>query len=333
VSEARFESPEDFVVEEIPAYAPEGQGDHTFVWVEKRLRTTEEVARGLARAAGVPARDVGYAGRKDRFAVTRQYFSVPGLPLSAALDLELPGVRVLGGAPHRHKLRTGHLAGNRFDLRVRGVAAAERARAHVQAGRLVAVGLPNRFGPQRFGRDGDNAERARRLLGGKAAGTDRREARFLISALQAEVFNEALRRRELPVDRVELGDLARRTDSGGLFLVDDVEACNLRASRFEISATGPIFGTRAAQPGAAVAEREREALRACGVDPDDWRSPRGIRMRGARRPVRARVLELVLQDEADALRVRFELPAGSFASVLLEELLGSLPERGLSSPP
>ena len=117
-------TPEDFVVEELPLYAPAGEGAHTFVRVEKRLRTTEEVAADLARAAGVSARDVGYAGRKDRRAVATQWLSVPGLDPERARDLALPGVQVLDAGRHPHKLRTGHLRGNRFELVVRGVDAA-----------------------------------------------------------------------------------------------------------------------------------------------------------------------------------------------------------------
>jgi len=325
VSFGHFEAPEDFVVEEVPAYEPEGEGGHTFLWVEKRLRNTEDVARELARRAGVAARDVGYAGRKDRFAVARQYFSVPGLPVSKALGLHLEDVRVLRASAHRHKLRTGHLRGNRFDLRVRGIDPG-RARQAAEAGRsLLARGLPNRFGSQRFGRDGNNVERGRRLLRGERLGVGRREARFLVSSLQAAVFNEALGMRSLSLDEVEAGDLACRTDSGGLFRVEDAEAENERARRFEISATGPIFGTRVEQPSGAVADRERRAMVVLGLDPDEVRAPPGVRMRGARRPLRVPVRDLAVAGRDDALHVAFELPAGSFATVVLEELLAGRP--------
>ncbi len=99
--------PEDFRVEELPLYSPSGEGEHTFVHVEKRLVTTEEVATLLARAAGVGARDVGYAGRKDRLAVASQWFSVPRLDPQRALDLRFEGVRVLEATVHGHKMRTG----------------------------------------------------------------------------------------------------------------------------------------------------------------------------------------------------------------------------------
>jgi tRNA pseudouridine13 synthase len=332
VSVGHFLTPEDFEVEEIPAYEPSGEGSHTFLWIEKRQRNTEEVARWLAREAGVSPRDVGYAGRKDRFAVTRQYFSVPDLDPERTASLSLEGVRILRAERHRHKLRTGHLKGNRFALRVHGVGEGVRSGVEAACDRLRRIGLPNRFGDQRFGRDGDNARRGLRLLVGEKLRGDRRQARFLVSSLQAAVFNAVLAGRELPLDQLEVGDLARRADSGGLFLVEDVDAENERANRLEISATGPLFGTRMEQPGPAVAAREEAVMREFGIDPQAIRPPRGIRLRGGRRPLRVPVSGFEVEaglggEQGPVLGIRFQLPAGSFATVLLEELLGSAPER------
>jgi len=327
------ERPEDFTVEEVPAYEPSGEGGHTFVWVEKRGLGTEEVARFLAREAGVPPRDVGYAGRKDRWAVTRQWLSVPGLEPAAALRLRREGLEVLEARRHPHKLRTGHLRGNRFELVVRGVTDELAARARAGLQRAAESGFPNRFGAQRFGRDGRNAEAGRALLTGERRARDRREARFLVSALQASVFNEALRRRELALDCVELGDVAVVHASGGLFEVEDPAREAPRARAFEISATGPVFGSRVREPSGPPAAREAAALAACGVPPPErWRPPRGLRLRGARRPLRARADAARLEREADALHLAFRLPAGAYATVLLEELLGPFCE-GLGGSP
>lgn len=331
--------PEDFVVDELPLYAPSGDGAHTFVRVEKRGRDTEEVARALARAAGVAPRDVGYAGRKDRHALTRQWLSVPGLDPARALAFELPGARVLEAARHPHKLRTGQLRGNAFAIVVREVDAAAAARAQARLGELAATGLPNRFGAQRFGREADNAQRGRAVLAGELRLRDRRAARFLVSALQAAVFNEALARRTAPLAEVEPGDVAQVVASGGLFLVEDLAREAPRAARFEISATGPIFGggARAPEPDGAPAARERDALAAWGVDAEALRrTPPGLRLRGGRRALRAPVADAGCEFEGGALRLRFALPAGSYATVLLEELLGRLDEgRGCAdaAPP
>jgi tRNA pseudouridine13 synthase len=314
--------PEDFAVDEIPLYAPSGLGEHTFVKVEKRLRTTDEVVRMLARAAGVAPREVGAAGRKDRVAVATQWLSVPRLDPALALRLELPGVRVLEAVRHPHKLRTGQLRGNRFRILLREVDEAAIEAGLARAGELERRGMRNRFGAQRFGRDGDNALRGRSLLEGEApAGRDRREARFLLSALQAAVFNDVLAARGEGFDGVEVGDVAVVHASGGLFRVEDAAREAPRAAAFEISATGPIFGTRTTEPAGAVAERERALLEAHGI-PQPLRPPRGIPLRGARRALRVRPAGLALARVETGLELRFALPAGSFATVLLEELLG-----------
>ena len=324
-------TPEDFRVDEVALYPPSGEGTHTFVRVEKRLRTTEATARDLARAAGVRPGDVGYAGRKDRNAVTTQWFSVPGLEPEGALALELPGARILEATRHSHKLRTGQLRGNRFALRLHGVDADALARARARLADAERRGLPNRFGPQRFGRGGDNDERARAYCAGSLRVRDRREARFLVSAWQARVFNAALAARPLPLHALETGDFAMRHDSGGAFVVEDAAAEQPRADAFEISPTGPIFGPRMSWPRGAVAERERAVMAEHGLDPDALRLP-GVRARGARRALRVRPEAAELDADGDAVRIAFALPAGSFASVVVEELFGAVEDASHDTP-
>jgi tRNA pseudouridine13 synthase len=315
--------PEDFVVDEIPLYPPSGEGGHTFVRIEKIEATTEEVARALARAAGVAPRDIGYAGRKDRRAVTRQWFSAPGLDPAFALALEMPRARVLEAARHPHKLRTGHLRANRFEITLRGLDAMDAARAQTRLAHFAAAGFPNRFGAQRFGRDGDNAARGAALLAGRERVRDRRAARFLVSALQSAIFNEVLLRRPLPLDALECGDVAQVTESGGLFVVADLARESPRAASFEISATGPIFGTREIEPQGEPLRREREAVAAHGIDPDvPLAPPPGLRVHGARRALRARPEAASLASgDADVWLLRVTLGSGSYATVLVEELL------------
>jgi tRNA pseudouridine13 synthase len=320
---ALFAAPEDFEVEELALYEPSGDGAHTFVLVEKRLRTTEEVARVLARAAGVRPGDVGYAGRKDRFAIARQWLSVPGLAPDAALALEAPGVRVLDARRHPHKLRTGQLRGNRFRLRLSGLAPEALAALPARAAALYERGLPNRFGAQRYGADGANAERAAaRLAGDGSWPRDRREARFLLSALQAAVFDDVLARRPLPLHRLETGDVAMVCASGGAFLVEDAASEQPRADRFEISPTGPIFGTRTSEAQGAPGARERESLARFGIDLARFRLPRGLRARGARRPLRVRPEGLAVESVGpDAALISVALAPGTYATVLVEALL------------
>ena len=335
--------PEDFVVVEQPLYPTSGSGGHLFLYVEKRGRTTEQVARDLARAAGVPGREVGYAGRKDRHALTRQWFSLPGVDPDEALSFELPGARILEARRHEHKLKTGHLRGNRFEIVLRGEGSEAIGVVQQRASELVRRGMPNRYGAQRFGREGDNAERARQMLATGRAPRDRRAARFLLSALQSEVFNAVLEERREAFDSVELGDLARVEQSGGLFWVDDLERDRARAGAFEISATGPIFGTRTRAPTGEIAALEQRVFDRFGLPaPDAFRLPRGLRARGARRPLRVRPEGLVIEplepeseseresESESGLRVCCGLPSGAYVTVLLESLVG--PVRDAHAP-
>ena len=320
--------PEDFVVVEEPLYPTSGEGDHTFLYVEKRGRTTEQVARELARMGRISARDVGYAGRKDRHAVTRQWFSLEGVDPERALDFELYGAKVLEAHRHGHKLKTGHLRGNRFDITLRREGESEIDSIQERADEMVRRGMPNRYGDQRFGREGDNAMQARKLLEGGPPPRDRRAARFLISAFQSEVFNAVLEERADAFDRVELGDLARVEESGGLFWVDDLDREQPRAKAFEISATGPIFGKKMRSPVGDVARLEREVFDRFGLPAElaNLSLPRGIRARGSRRPLRIRPegLEVTPLAEGDGLRVQCGLPSGAYVTVLLELLVGSV---------
>ena len=323
--------PEDFVVIEEPLYPASGEGKHTFTLVEKRGRTTEQVARELARAANVAARDVGYAGRKDRHAVTQQWFSLPDVDPARAMDFVLEGARVLDARRHGNKLRTGHLRANCFEIALRGEAPLDLDAIEQRVAELLRRGMPNRYGDQRFGREGDNAVRARRMIAGESGPRDRRAARFLISALQSEVFNAVLAERIDAHDRVELGDLARVEESGGLFWVDDLERDLARAADFEISATGPIFGRKMRRPSGAVAELEQRVYDRFGLPPlGELSLPRGVRALGTRRPLRVRPRDLEVEPLLSAaarpatggLRVRCTLPPGAYVTVLLEELVG-----------
>lgn len=317
--------PDDFVVFEEPLYPATGEGNHTFLHVEKRGRTTEQVASDLARAAGLSARDVGYAGRKDRHAVTRQWFSLEGVEPERALAFELDGAKVLEAKRHGHKLKTGHLRGNRFEITLRRDGACEIETIRRRVEELVRRGMPNRYGDQRFGRAGDNALQARKLLAGGRPPRDRRAARFLISALQSEVFNAVLEQRADGYDQVEQGDLARVEESGGLFWVDDLEREAPRAKAFEISATGPIFGTKMRTPRDEAGRIEREILERLGIpEQGQLALPRGIRARGSRRPLRVRPTDLAVTplEGGGGLRLQCGLPSGAYVTVLLECLVG-----------
>lgn len=154
----------DFFVEEIPLYEPCGSGDHLYLTLEKQGLTTFELLNRAAGQLGVKERDLGYAGLKDARAVTRQTISVPGLLPEDSRRLDIPGVRVLDAALHTNKLRPGHLAGNRFVIRIKNTVDDALQRAETILGVLEDLGVPNRFGRQRYGLLGNSHRIGRALL-------------------------------------------------------------------------------------------------------------------------------------------------------------------------
>lgn len=164
------ETPEDFLVEEIPLYPPCGEGEHTYVQIEKRGVTTLDAVRRLSRSLGVAEREIGYAGMKDSRGITRQTLSLPRIEPDRFMALSIPGIRVLSASRHRNKLKTGHLAGNRFSIRLRGVGhdAPEKAAAVLAV--LSARGVPNYFGLQRYGGLGNSHRVGKALLLGDFKG-------------------------------------------------------------------------------------------------------------------------------------------------------------------
>jgi len=326
------DTPEDFRVEEVPAFAPTGTGEHLWLWVEKRGRETAEVARALARVAAVDGREVGYAGLKDRQAVTLQAFTVPWRALGPPGDLGLQGVRLLQTQRTERKLRAGQLWGNAFSVRLRDVAVPEAAAAALE--RLGRLGLPNYFGPQRFGRSGENAARGRALLLGQRlpGRVDRLQRRLYLSAYQALLFNRALSARLLSgqYGRAQLGDVLRKADTGGLFLCDDVAVDQPRVDRLEVSPTGPMFGWKVKPvPTGAVGEAEALLLAAEGLPEGALRSGKG-ETEGARRPYAVPVGAVDVAREGPDVWLSFRLPRGSYATVLLDEVMK--PDAPLSGP-
>ncbi len=333
-------SPEDFVVEEIAAYEPSGEGTHLFLRFEKRNLTTDAAVRIITKALGIEMRDVGIAGMKDKVAVTTQWVSVPAPPKAQNLEerakaLTLDNIKVLDAKRHTNKLKTGHLKGNRFDIVVRDVAPDAVAGIVSAMERFGKEGVPNAFGVQRFGKEGDNAQRARAWLTGKErAPGDPRLRRFHFSALQSAVFNAVLDARiaDGTWNKAVLGDLLKKEDTGGIFVCTDVQADVERADRGEICPTGPIVGARMRSAEGAVKELE-ERLAAPFLEGVDLERARSLG-EGTRRALRLRVTGCSVAqvmnskavpgaDEADnrehlgSLRVQFVLPKGAYATTVL----------------
>ncbi len=321
-------APEDFRVDEIAAYAPSGAGGHCFVRFEKAGLTTPDAVRALARALDADPSAAGTAGLKDRHAVTTQWASFERVDPGRALALgdALPGLRVLAAACHPHKLRTGHLHGNRFALRLPFAEPGDLERARAILARVERVGLPNYFGPQRFGAGGRNVARARRWLAlGGPPPRARFERRLLVSALQAALFNAvaAERVRDGLLDRALPGDVLRKEDTGGLFSTTDLAEAERRVAAWEVSATGPMFGPEMRWPLEQALAREERALADAGLAREQL-ARFGKLGAGARRPLRVRPAAIALREATGSLELDVELPPGSYATVLLAELLGPL---------
>jgi tRNA pseudouridine13 synthase len=334
---------DDFLVDEEPAYAPSGTGDHVFIRIEKRGMTTPFAAGAIARAFDIPQRDIGIAGMKDRHAVTRQWLSLPPpITPEAALAMSIDGIRILEAVRHGHKLRTGHVRANKFRIRIRGVGAdaADRARA-ILARLAEPPGAPNWYGEQRFGHDGDNAQRGRELVSGeRRVGRDRRHDRLMVSALQSELFNAWLRLRMADglYRRVLTGDVlhrrARETVTGAMFTCADAAADEARLVAGEIALTGPMFGDRmrTPPPGTPAAEREAHVLAAAGLEPGAFAKVRAI-AEGTRRDATVEVTGVTVAAANDeTIDVEFTLPGGAYATAVLREVMKTLPVRVDDTP-
>jgi len=330
---ARIRSePEDFFVEELPAFDASGAGEHLLLTIEKRGMNTAFAAKRIAAWAGVAEMAVGYAGMKDRHAVTRQRFSVqlPGREAPDVATLASDELRVLATERHSRKLQRGALRGNRFVLRLRGVVG-ERAAIEARLHALNALGFPNYFGEQRFGRDGGNLESARRMFAGQRVKREQRG--MLLSAARSELFNRVL------AARVANGSWNTGLP-GELWMLDGTHsifgpepgpaALAERASTQDIHPTGPLWGRGALRTAVDCRAIEEETLH----DAADIRA--GLEQAGLnqeRRALRtpARSLAWKWQDEG-TLELAFELPAGSYATSLLGAIGRCEDQGGLANP-
>ena len=316
--------PEDFQVDEIPAYRPCGSGSHRYVLVRKRRLTTPELLHIIAHAAGVPEPSLGHAGMKDKFAVTTQWLSLP-LPCRPASEWILPeSVTVLEESLHTNKLRTGHLHGNRFTLRLVNLEQEDKFRFQSLWTRIQA-GIFNSFGEQRFGYGGANLAKALDWLQGsfQLRGPKARFLRKLYpSVIQAEMFNRYLiRRRGESLARPLSGEVVRLKGSGSCFIVKSPEAEQPRWSVGDIIPTGPLVGSRVypVAEDAALALEQAVTRELC---PEPWHIERLC----AEAPGTRRDLLLFLEQTSfewihnRTLTISFALLAGAYATQVLREL-------------
>ena len=312
--------PADFDVEELPAYEPAGTGDHLFLWVEKTDLGAEFFIRQVARRLGIPNGEVGTAGLKDRRAVTRQWVSVPAECEPALDQLEGGGIRVLKVSRHTNKLKPGHLKGNRFRILVRDATDTD---VEPILERIRSDGLPNFYGPQRFGRDGETAALGMRLLKGEPTKIHNPFLRKLaLSAAQSLMFNDYLARRMTDglLRTVLAGDVMAKWPAGGMFTAVDVPTEQARFDRRELVTAGPMFGRKTFPAHGPAADREAAVLDGAGLSKASF-DGFGKLVMGTRRHNLVYVDDLLAAREPDGLRLTFTLPAGCYATVLLREVM------------
>ncbi len=318
---------EDFVVDEVPAYAPSGSGDHWYVRLEKRGMNTRDAALAIARATKIPERDIGYAGMKDRHGITTQWLSVPArAPAPEGWQLP-PELKLVEVSRHGNKLRTGHLRGNRFRVGLTGVTSGGDERARDILALLADRGHVNYFGSQRFGRDGRNLDESVAWLTGKAPlprGRERFLSKLYTSALQSELFNRyATRRVELGLDRLLAGEVVRLAGAGASFVVGDPAREAHRLLARDLCLTGPMPGPKMRAAAADAAGLEAEVLAELGLGVEAL-AELGRHAPGTRRDLLVRPEGIhVGALEGERLELAFELPSGSYATMLVRELTRS----------
>lgn len=308
--------PGDFRVSELLDLEFDDHGEHDWLRIEKTDVNTAWLARRLADFAGIPARDVGYAGLKDRHAVTRQWFSVrrPGGGGADWSALRLPGVSVLDTARHGRKLKRGAHRGNAFELRLRDVDGDVLPRlAHI-----ARHGVPNYFGEQRFGHAAGNLLLAEALIAGRRLKRDKRS--IGLSAARSFLFNCVLDQRigDETWNCLRQGDVVNLDGSNSVFDLATVDASAARRCKeLDIHPSGPLWGRGRDAPGQRLLPAELDAVKAhaklcAGLE----------RLADAgRRALRVRVRDLEWELDGTTLSLSFALGRGSYATAVLREFV------------
>jgi tRNA pseudouridine13 synthase len=301
---------EDFVVEELADGEPEGAGEHLYLWIEKRDVPATALLAHVAERLGVERSQLGYAGLKDTRAVTRQWVSAPARAEERVGAIDTEQIRVLRVARHGQKLRTGHLRGNRFFIRLRDVD--EPGRALRLAAAVRERGFPNYFGAQRFGHGGSTLQLGLRLVRGEhtmRAGTLKRLA---LSSVQSALFNAYLASRidDGLADTVLNGDVLLDTKLGTLSLAMDAAAEQKRCDAGRVVITGPMVGAKMRGGRADAAAREEALMQAAGLTVAAFNEHRAL-IPGTRRPLLVRVPDLEARAEGNVVELSFSHLAGA----------------------
>ena len=309
----------DFVVKEQLGYNMSSDGEFVAVKVRKTDCNTLFVGEQLAKFAGISARNMSYAGLKDRKAVTEQWFSLqmPGQPTPDFSQFSLEGVEILDVTRHQRKIRIGSLQGNHFEILLRNVEETDELKVRLDF--LAKNGFPNYFTEQRFGRDGNNLTQALRWANGEIKVKDRNKRSFYLSAARSEIFNLIVSKRmELNLaQQILVGDVLQLNGSHSWFVVDeseDLAQLQQRLAQQDVLLTAPLIGEE--EKSAVDFENEIFAQHQALFD-----LMRQERMKAARRAILMQPQHFQWQFEPNGLRLQFALPAGSYATALIRELV------------
>ncbi|RLM24272.1 tRNA pseudouridine(13) synthase TruD [Brenneria alni] len=314
---------EDFIVVEDLGFQPDGEGEHVLVRIRKRGCNTQFVAEALAKFARIPQRSVSYAGLKDRHAVTEQWFClhIPGKETPDLTTFELEGCEVLESARHRRKLRIGALQGNYFTLILRQIS--DRAAVETRLLQIAQDGVPNYFGSQRFGRDGNNLEQARLWANDDIRVKERNKRSFYLSASRSALFNQvaSIRLAQQQAKTALCGDALQLTGRGSWFVarLDELTNLQTRLDAGELQVTAPLPGDGALGTQEAALFFEQQSL----IGQETLLSLlRRERVEPARRAILLypQHMRWDWQDD-ETVELKFWLPAGSFATSVVREIL------------
>ena len=335
-------SPRDFTVEEIPLYPFSGEGEHLVLHIRKKELTTWEMLDILSNHLGIARREMGYAGLKDKHAMTLQYISILAIHEAKLASFEHEKIKILSMVRHSNKIRVGHLKGNRFKIRLKKVLGIQKDKLDSVLKWIKANGVPNYFGHQRFGNDGDNWEEGKKLIEGTLKMRNRKTKEFLIGSYQSYLFNQWLSKRmelnhllasfsqeeaqrvmQLPIGALDdtkeqkhffkllKGDVMMHYPYGRLFSVENLLEESKRFESHDIMPAGLLFGKKAtlSQDTAGLIEAPFE---------------QNIPLNGIRRYAWIAVseIEATYVEEKAHYELSFVLPKGSYATNLLDILRG-----------
>lgn len=314
---------DDFQVQENLSFQPSGSGNHVYLYIRKRFLTTEELSRKIAKLAQVGSHEIGYAGLKDRNAVTSQWFSVD---VSGKLQpdwkqLESDRITIISVTRHERKLKQGAIDSNAFRLTLRSVCGDE-GRLNERLLLMKTRGVPNYFAEQRFGIDENNLTAARQLFAGELRVKNRHLRGLYYSAARSYLFNLVLSQRVSlnNWDRALAGDAMILDGSRSFFVVDRIdEEINHRVRQGDIHPSGPLWGKGESVTCDEARMVEQQALKDCRV----WQ--KGLEEHGLEQHRRA--LRLLpgefswMFEKPDVLHLAFTLPSGAYATGVVRELV------------